>query len=250
MLSLKEILDVYQTTDFGVLTETRAFLNADDYSILVQSDFVEDDDDGEDEAEAERRLPEGGRGKDETERRQIRLEQAGGDDGNHLREEDASSQPGRKGKQADEEGLREQNPRDAGAPHPEEEIEPELLLAALHQKAVGVDDKKAEHNSHKHRDIAHDNNHLVDIKFLRLAQRNHRLLGVNRVEDVKEADAERERQEIDGEIAEAAGDVPERAGGVTETGTGARGAYGGAGGQPLEGAFRGGGDGAGHCFAV
>lgn len=43
MLSLKEILDVYQTTDFGVLTETRAFLNADDYSILVQSDFVEDD---------------------------------------------------------------------------------------------------------------------------------------------------------------------------------------------------------------
>lgn len=54
MLSLKEFLDAYQMTDFGVLTETRAFLNADDYSILVTSDFEEDD-----EEDVESRLANG-----------------------------------------------------------------------------------------------------------------------------------------------------------------------------------------------
>ena len=139
--------------------------------------------------------------------RQIRFKQPRRDNGNHLREEHTCRQPRRKSEQTDEERLGKQYSRDASALHAEQQVQPKLLFPPLHQKTVGIDDEKAEHHSHEDGNVSHDDDHLFHVIFLRFAQRDHGLLGVNGVEHVKQADAERKRQEINGKVTDTAGNI-------------------------------------------
>ena len=138
------------------------------------------------------------------------LEKSGGKDRDELGEEHPQRQANRQGKNTDEQGLQKEKRGYAPLREAQKHIGAQLLFPPLEHEVVCVEDEEGQYNRHEDGEDVHQHQRSIQYAgLLAPLQGLHNPLGLQGVEDVEDAYAEGEGEEVDRVVLQTPGDILE-----------------------------------------